>query len=133
MLQVEKVFCLASKMLSRIASLALFIVAFSESYGFHSLGSIRLSKSHFGHFFKQTLKMSDADSGEEGSLWQERVKYVDLSAVKESPSPDARELPLFLLGGAFYPEGTTFLNVFEMKYRCEVVGQFHQIFYLCMK
>jgi Lon protease-like protein len=28
-----------------------------------------------------------------------------------------REIPLFLLGGAFFPQGNTYLHVFEMKYR----------------
>jgi Lon protease-like protein len=27
------------------------------------------------------------------------------------------EIPLFVLGGAFYPQGVSYLNVFEMKYR----------------
>ena len=52
----------------------------------------------------------------EDDLWMDRVQYVDLNAQVE-PSPTARPLPLFLLGVAFYPQGVTFLNVFEMKYR----------------
>lgn len=50
-------------------------------------------------------------------LWKERVSYVDLSASEMEASPTARSLPLFLLGGAFYPQGQTLLHVFEMKYR----------------
>jgi Lon protease-like protein len=52
----------------------------------------------------------------EDDLWMDRVQYVDLN-VQVEPSPTARPLPLFLLGVAFYPQGVTFLNVFEMKYR----------------
>ena len=33
------------------------------------------------------------------------------------PGKNVRELPLFMLGGAFFPQGNTFLHVFEMKYR----------------
>lgn len=52
-----------------------------------------------------------------GSLWQDRVEYIDLGATNLEVSPTARTLPLFLLGSAFYPQGETYLNVFEMKYR----------------
>ena len=51
------------------------------------------------------------------NLWSERVEYVDLSAADSLPSSTARSLPLFMLGGAFYPQGITYLNVFEMRYR----------------
>lgn len=51
------------------------------------------------------------------TLWSERVQYVDISATQLDESPTARPLPLFLLNGAFYPQGETYLNVFEMKYR----------------
>ena len=64
----------------------------------------------------------DTDSGVarvkvSGSLWQDKVNYIDLSASNLEESPTARTLPLFLLGSAFYPQGETYLNVFEMKYR----------------
>ena len=62
------------------------------------------------------LRMADKD-GKGSSLWRERVEFVDLSAAQVAPSSNSREMPLFLLGGAFFPEGTTVLNVFEMKYR----------------
>lgn len=52
----------------------------------------------------------------EKSLWTESVEYVDISSAKEG-STNARSVPLFLLTGAFFPEGTTYLNIFEMKYR----------------
>lgn len=52
----------------------------------------------------------------ESSLWSERVEYVDLNAKYEE-DPSSRSMPLFLLSGAFYPRGMTYLNVFEMKYR----------------
>jgi len=51
------------------------------------------------------------------SLWSDRVEYVDLMAIEESPTPNTRSLPLFLLSGTFYPSGTSLINVFEMKYR----------------
>ena len=56
------------------------------------------------------------DDYDDFSLWKERVEYVDLSNASPE-TPTSRSLPLFLLGGAFYPQGTTYLNVFEMKYR----------------
>lgn len=51
------------------------------------------------------------------ALWRDQVDFVDLSVVDTEPSENTRELPLFLLGSAFYPQGNNFLNVFEMKYR----------------
>lgn len=51
------------------------------------------------------------------SLWSDRVQYVDLMAAEEEMSPNTRSMPLFLLSGTFYPSGTSFINVFEMKYR----------------
>ena len=51
------------------------------------------------------------------ALWRDHVEFVDLSVVDTEPSETTRELPLFLLGSAFYPQGNNFLNVFEMKYR----------------
>eukprot|EP01038_Epipyxis_sp_PR26KG_P011140 gene11140-14949_t len=54
------------------------------------------------------------------SLFNEQVEYIDLSASTNIESSDplvTRSLPLFLLSGAFYPQGTTELNVFEMRYR----------------
>jgi len=62
------------------------------------------------------MSSSPSDDGVK-SLWSERVEYVDLSSTQTEPSPTARPLPLFLLGGAFYPQGQTVLQVFEMKYR----------------
>lgn len=60
-----------------------------------------------------SIRMSD----ENMPLWKERVEFVDLSSQILPPSSTARSLPLFLLGGTFFPEGVTVLNVFEMKYR----------------
>lgn len=53
------------------------------------------------------------------TLWSERLEYFDLNGRYEEASSEKprREIPLFLLGGAFYPQGMTFLNIFEMKYR----------------
>jgi len=55
------------------------------------------------------------------SLWRDKVEYVDLSSsiTTTEITKNSRSLPLFLLvgGNAFYPLGTTYLNIFEMKYR----------------
>lgn len=74
----------------------------------------------------KALRSSNPDDGEfpentvidipESSLWNERVEYVDLNAKFEE-NPNSRSLPLFLLGGPFFPQGITYLNVFEMRYR----------------
>lgn len=83
--------------------------------------SLRTSPFRVSRKATSTLLKSSVNGGEEDfkkSLWSERVEYVDLSAsVAQEPSPTSRSLPLFLLGAAFYPQGVTYLNVFEMKYR----------------
>jgi hypothetical protein len=58
---------------------------------------------------------------EPDSLFNERVEYVDLSNASP-PSDTSRTLPLFLLDSPFFPQGSTALNVFEMKYRYVGVG-----------
>ena len=50
-------------------------------------------------------------------FWKQSVQYFDLTTSDLPPSTNVREIPLFLLGGAFFPQGNTFLHVFEMKYR----------------
>lgn len=46
------------------------------------------------------------------------MEFVDLVSSSSLPeSSTAVSLPLFILGGAFYPQGISYLNVFEMKYR----------------
>ncbi|KAJ1406225.1 PUA-like domain-containing protein, partial [Ochromonadaceae sp. CCMP2298] len=72
----------------------------------------------------QAIMSSDANFD---PLFFERVEYFDLSNAGPpsdtsspstlSPSTPSRTLPLFLLGAPFFPQGTTYLNVFEMKYR----------------
>lgn len=52
------------------------------------------------------------------SIWSEKVNYVDPNNNLDGSARDMRELPLFLLSGVFYPQGSTVLNIFEMKYRC---------------
>lgn len=56
-------------------------------------------------------------SDPEPSLFNDNVQFVGLNSVPEETSSTTRELPLFCLGQPFYPEGITYLNVFEMKYR----------------
>lgn len=62
-------------------------------------------------------KGTDDDDKYLGSLWKDRVQYIDLAANNQEESLTSRTLPLFLLSGAFYPEGETYLNIFEMRYR----------------
>lgn len=50
-------------------------------------------------------------------FWKQNVQYVDMTSTILPSSDNVREIPLFLLGGAFFPQGNTFLHVFEMKYR----------------
>jgi Lon protease-like protein len=45
------------------------------------------------------------------------VQFFELTSSIPPVSSNVREMPLFLLGGAFFPNGNTFLHVFEMKYR----------------
>lgn len=58
----------------------------------------------------------DPANNEDTALFLENVEYFDMTSPTPG-SPNARSLPLFLLDHAFYPQGYTFLNVFEMKYR----------------
>eukprot|EP01041_Mallomonas_annulata_P006590 gene6590-13336_t len=58
----------------------------------------------------------NSDNKEDATVWNQQVRYIDLNNIPE-PSDSARELPLFLLTYPFFPEGSTNLNIFEMKYR----------------
>lgn len=76
------------------------------------MATVKISRglrSVFRPFNTACLRMSRSD------VWSEKVELV--SATVDSSGEADRELPLFLLGGVFYPHGTTVLNVFEMKYR----------------
>jgi hypothetical protein len=51
-------------------------------------------------------------------LWNDQIEFVDLtSSAIQDASRVIREIPLFLLGNPMFPQATTALNVFEMKYR----------------
>jgi Lon protease-like protein len=52
-------------------------------------------------------------------LLRESVDYFDASKspIMQGNSKTSRILPLFLHGSAFYPEGVTYLHIYEMKYR----------------
>ena len=50
-------------------------------------------------------------------MWAEEVQWVDLSAAQMDDSPTSRPLPLFVLGTPAFPQGESYLNVFEMRYR----------------
>jgi hypothetical protein len=55
-------------------------------------------------------------SADSESLWNEKVLHLG-AGFEESAANGGHALPLFILGNVFYPQGTTVLNVFEMKYR----------------
>ena len=57
------------------------------------------------------------NSQDESTVFNEKVRFVELSSVPEETDATTRELPLFLLSNPFFPEGITNLNIFEMKYR----------------
>ena len=59
---------------------------------------------------------TDVPSGDE-KFWKQSVHYFDPTASELPPRQNVREIPLFLLEGAFFPQGNTFLHIFEMKYR----------------
>lgn len=64
------------------------------------------------------IKSTNDDSNSiSSSIWRDKVRYFDLSSSPSSSTQNSRNLPLFLLGGAFFPQGVTFLHIFEMKYR----------------
>jgi hypothetical protein len=49
-------------------------------------------------------------------LFKGKVEYVDVNAQLLDASSTSRQLPLFLLDGAFFPQGSTSLHIFEPKY-----------------
>eukprot|EP01031_Cornospumella_fuschlensis_P026947 gene26948-32559_t len=55
--------------------------------------------------------------GNAEKLWSEQVEYLDLMSAPATAPENTRQIPLFLLGKAFFPQGRTFLNIFEMRYR----------------
>lgn len=77
------------------------------------------------NFIKEELKKKQREESERadgGPLWQGSVDFVDIMGTPSStthppPSASARALPLFILGNSFFPEGETFLHVFEPRYR----------------
>lgn len=58
---------------------------------------------------------------EESPLWKQEVTFADAVEKEEENAPTpavaTRSLPLFVLGNCFYPEGETWLHVFEPRYR----------------
>lgn len=54
---------------------------------------------------------------DENPLYKEPVIYFDPAAPIMVANTATRPLPLFLLEMPFYPQGVSFLNIFEMKYR----------------
>lgn len=92
-----------------------FAECFISSNGLASKAWLHRGNQQFHH--GKGLHLSSAITVDESGLWKERVEYIDLSINNVEPSPTARTLPLFLLPGAFYPMGESFLNIFEMKYR----------------
>jgi hypothetical protein len=70
--------------------------------------------------FKLNLSEKADDEDQPGPvdtpLFKEKVEYVDVNAQILEPSPTSRQLPLFLLDGAFFPQGSTSLHIFEPRY-----------------
>lgn len=99
------------------------VALFQFLYGFVSILTLCSPgvALHVGFYTKSNQNSKfciySSNSNSDQFLWNEKVQYVDLSASSLESSPTARSLPLFLLSGAFYPQGETFLNIFEMKYR----------------
>jgi hypothetical protein len=81
---------------------------------FNCLRKLNELDKQFKKRFSQT-----ADEGPEpieSPLFKERVEYVDVNAQFSEASPTSRKLPLFLLDGAFFPQGRTSLRIFEPRY-----------------
>lgn len=69
--------------------------------------------------FKLRLSETTDDEGPgpvDTPLFKEKVQYVDANAQILEVSPTSRQLPLFLLDGAFFPQGSTSLHIFEPRY-----------------
>ena len=67
----------------------------------------RLRLKLFESSFPQT---NDNDLVNDKSLWKDKVEYFDLNSqttvgYDDNADNNRRSLPLFLLGGAFYPQG----------------------------
>ena len=73
--------------------------------------------SHTRYIRNKALKSDEKDDFVTATVWNEKVQYVDLNYIPVETSSITRELPLFLLSYPFFPEGSTNLNIFEMKYR----------------
>ena len=84
-------------------------------YSFHAFNINRFQTYKY-KLYSSSYGASDQYSDDD-KFWRENIQYVDLTSSIIPPTENARELPLFLLGNAFYPEGNTYLHVFEMKYR----------------
>lgn len=107
-----------------MSTLCVVLLWLSLASNVHSLYLSSLGRKLASRNTKSTSTTLCAESNEaiqvsnfKDSLWSDRVEYVDLMAMDEIASPDTRSMPLFLLSGTFYPSGTSFINVFEMKYR----------------
>lgn len=77
------------------------------------------SRTFSRHISKQRSSLQSTPRSED--LFKENVQYFDPvlrpQGLQTGDGKPTRSLPLFLLGGAFYPEGITYLRIFEMKYR----------------
>jgi hypothetical protein len=89
------------------------LMAFTHSYLFTK--SWNYGKYH--HINKNHENIIKRFAQEGPTLWSEQVDYLDLATCEAGDPSKTRQLPLFLLNGAFFPEGITFLNIFEMRYR----------------
>jgi len=69
------------------------------------------------HVLSRLKSSNDEIPLAKSSIWRDKVQYFDLSTTNPILTEKSRQLPLFLLGSAFFPHGITFLHIFEMKYR----------------
>mmetsp|Transcript_37279 Transcript_37279/g.37959 ORF Transcript_37279/g.37959 Transcript_37279/m.37959 type:complete len:333 (+) Transcript_37279:135-1133(+) len=87
------------------------------SLSFSELSLSFFVKTAYRSNYALRIKSSNRDLSLESTVWNQQVQYVDLNSVPADSGGEIRELPLFLLSYPFFPEGSTNLNIFEMKYR----------------
>jgi len=69
--------------------------------------------------YNDDLSNNEINKIRANSVFADKIIYVDPTflGTESDPTPSTREIPLFLLSSPFFPQGTTYLNIFEMKYR----------------
>lgn len=108
--QMQAVFC---KMENKQPKAFVISFLFISIIFFHLCASYRVITFNFVRDFPSSSDRACTKP----SIWREKVNYVDPNKVIEESTEGRQSLPLFLLSGVFYPQGSTVLNIFEMKYR----------------